>query len=86
MYFLTLRSYYPTRKKLSTESSSNFFVEFLSKIVPANFLTPFIESDMLQLLLLAVLFGAAIKIANAQTMKALMEEANNVFNQAMRDS
>ena len=69
--------------QVSEEGSRNLFVEFLSKIVPKSFLTPFIESDILQLLLLAVLFGIAIKAANAKTMQTLMEEANNVFTQAM---
>ena len=69
--------------KYLEEFNRNIFVEFLSAILPASFLTPFLESDVLQLLLLAVLFGVAIRAANAKTMQTLMEEANNVFTKAM---
>lgn len=69
--------------QVSAESSRNLFVEFLKRIVPASILNPFIDSDMLQLLLIGILFGVAMKAANAKNMQTLMEEANAVFTKAM---
>ena len=58
-------------------------MELLSKLVPASILHPFINSDMLQLLLIGILFGIAVKAADAKTMRQLIEECNTVFTKLM---
>ena len=61
----------------------SIFAELLSKLVPASVLHPFIDSDMLQLLVLGILFGIAVKAADAKTMRKLIEESNAVFTKLL---
>lgn len=65
------------------KTEHSIFVELLNKLVPASFLQPFVDSDMLQLLLMGILFGIAVKAANAQNMRILIEESNAVFTKLM---
>ena len=61
----------------------NFVAEMLAHLLPANFLSPFLDNDVLQLLLMGILFGSAIRMTNAATLETLISEFYSVFGKVM---
>lgn len=67
-----------------TPNTANISVkETIINIIPSNIFRPFFNGDMLQVIVIAVLTGAAIGLTNAKTFKSFMEEGSRVFMKIM---
>ena len=67
----------------SAVEHSNIFAELLKKLVPASILHPFLDSDMLQLLVMGILFGIAVKAADAKNLRTIIEGCDAVFTKLL---
>lgn len=83
-------AFHPNLNNFDHKSISQFvaqaqhlsFVEFISSIIPSNFIEPFTSGNMLQILLLAVLFGCALLTLgerHTQTFMTVMTSILEVF-------
>lgn len=52
---------------------------FVSGLMPANVVRPFLDGNMIQLLVLAVLIGAAVGMSGAKSARALFTDLNTIF-------
>ncbi len=64
---------------VAVQGSPLSLVDSLVSLMPSNFFRPFIESNMLQLIVLAVFFGMAVGAIGAETIRKLLEECGGVF-------
>src|SRR3954470_2250381 len=57
------------------------FVEFFTHIVPASFVKPFADGDILQIVFIAVLFGVALAAAGERgsSLSSILDQALQVF-------
>ncbi len=52
---------------------------FLTAIVPDNIMRPFLEGNMLQLIIVAMLTGTSINLTEAQRVRDIIRELNMIF-------
>lgn len=62
---------------------SSILVEILSNLVPASFLSPFLDSNVLQLLLMGIMFGIAVKASGAANLLTIIDECSTVFTKLL---
>lgn len=68
----------------SVSNSSSISVrETVINIIPSNIFRPFINGDMLQIIVIAVLTGAATGMTSAKTFMSFMEEGSMIFMRIM---
>ena len=68
---------------ISKAASGISIKDFMINIVPSNFLRPFIERNMMQLIVIAVLSGVAVILSGkfASAIRSSFEAANEFFSQ-----
>ena len=63
----------------AVQPQSFSFMEMLSGIIPSNVVRPFLDGNMLQILALAFLIGAAVGMSGAKSAKTLFSDLNAIF-------
>jgi aerobic C4-dicarboxylate transport protein len=70
------------------ESFKNLnFIQFLENIIPTSVIDPFVKSDLLQILFLAILFGISLLVVgqtNAKMVLDFMEKFTKILFQILR--
>jgi aerobic C4-dicarboxylate transport protein len=76
-----LSSYVDTAAKVKSAGT----IEFLMKLIPTTFFNAFASGDILQVLLIAILFGCALSLLGepARPMTAFIEQASHVLFKMM---
>lgn len=54
-------------------------INFIANLIPENIVRPFLESQMLQLIVLGILIGYAAGAAGASLFRQFIDECNNIF-------
>ena len=64
---------------VQSQGASFSFRAILAGLMPANFVRPFLDGDMIQLLVLAVLMGVAVGMSGVKSAKILFSDLNSIF-------
>ena len=67
----------------TAQNASLSIADTIRGFIPDNFLKPFFEGNMIQLVILAVLIGAAINVAGSKIIVSVFDEINKIFTKIM---
>ena len=75
---LSLAPSSPTTSNAAASASISIR-DTLVNLMPSNLIRPFLEGNMLQLIILAVFMGTSVAATGANTVRAFLQESNDVF-------
>ncbi|MBR0150069.1 MAG: cation:dicarboxylase symporter family transporter [Synergistaceae bacterium] len=65
------------------EADTNFLTKMLQDLLPPSIIEPFLDNDVLQLLLLGILFGFAMRMADVKRLREIFEDFDKLLVKAL---
>ena len=69
--------------EIGAEAQTNFLMKMLLDLLPPSIIEPFLDNDVLQLLLLGILFGFAMRMADVRRLREGFEDFAKLFVKAL---
>ena len=69
--------------EIGAEAQTNFLMKMLLDLLPPSIIEPFLDNDVLQLLLLGILFGFAMRMADVKRLREGFEDFDKLLVKAL---